>query len=140
MHLRPNLAKYDICFNLFLNSHILIYECLSFLRKAGFWAFGCCIDLTWIKDVHTHLKCNLVNFDIPQSLLWYRNPFGISKLTRLHYKGMCTSFIRVRSMQWLGKNRSTSISTMFQTQVCLFKSDYEPTNWVQHNTIHSREK
>ena len=39
--------------------------------------------------LHTPLKCNLVNFDIPNGFLYYGNPFGISKLTRLHFKGVC---------------------------------------------------
>ena len=34
-------------------------------------------DLTWIKDVHTSLKCNLVNFDIPNGFLYYVNDLGI---------------------------------------------------------------
>ena len=34
-------------------------------------------DLTWTKDVHTCLKCNLVNFDIPNGFLYYGNDFGI---------------------------------------------------------------
>merc|ERR1712218_696087 len=39
--------------------------------------------------LHTILKSNLVNFDIPNGFLYYGNPFGISKLTRLHFKGVC---------------------------------------------------
>ena len=39
--------------------------------------------------LHTPLKCNHVNFDIPNEFLYYGNPFGISKLTRLHFKGVC---------------------------------------------------
>ena len=30
-----------------------------------------CTDLTSIRDVHTHLKCNLVNFKIPNEFLYY---------------------------------------------------------------------
>ena len=69
-------------------------------------------DLTWIKDIHTHLKCNLVNFEIPNRFLYYGNDFNISKLTRLHFKWVCTSFIQVRSVQRPGENRLTSIWTM----------------------------
>ena len=36
--------------------------------------------------VIAHLKCNLVNFEIPNRFLYYGNDFGISKLTRLHFK------------------------------------------------------
>ena len=32
--------------------------------------------------LHTLLKCNLINFDIPSGFLYYGNPFGMSKLTR----------------------------------------------------------
>ena len=40
----------------------------------------------------------------------YANDFGISKLTRLHFKQCdCTSFILVRSVQRRGKNMLTSI-------------------------------
>ena len=42
-----------------------------------------CIDLTWINNVHTCLKCNLVNFETPNGFKYYGNDFGISKLTRL---------------------------------------------------------
>ena len=37
-------------------------------------------------NLHTHLKCYLVNFEIPNGFLYYRNDFGISKVTRLHFK------------------------------------------------------
>ena len=39
--------------------------------------------------LHNPLKCNFVNFEIPIGFLYYENPFGISKLTRLHFKGVC---------------------------------------------------
>ena len=39
--------------------------------------------------LHTPLKCNLVNFEIPNEFLYYGIPFGISKLTILHFKGVC---------------------------------------------------
>ena len=48
-----------------------------------------CTDLTWMKDVHTRLKCNLVNFEIPNGFLYYGNNFGIWKLTKLHFKWVC---------------------------------------------------
>ena len=38
--------------------------------------------------LHNPLKCNFVNFEIPIGFLYYENPFGISKLTRLHFKGV----------------------------------------------------
>ena len=43
--------------------------------------------------LHTPLKCNLVNFDIPNGFLYYGNP----------------SFIQVRYVQRLGKNRKSII-------------------------------
>ena len=66
-----------------------------------------CTDLTWTKDVYTCLKCNLVNFEIPNG-----NDLGTSKLTRLHFKQVYTSFIQVISVQRPGKNRLTSIWTI----------------------------
>ena len=60
--------------------------------------------------VHACLNCNLANFDIPNGFLHYGNNFGISKLTRLHFKWVCTSFIQVRSVQRQGK-----IWTMIQS-------------------------
>ena len=52
---------------------------------------------------HTRLKCNLVNFEIPNRFLYYGNEFGIPKLTRLHFKWACSRsrlpFKKVRSMQ-----------------------------------------
>ena len=53
-----------------------------------------------------------VNSKIPNGFLYNGNYFGISKLTRLHFKPVCTSFIQVRSVQRQGKNRLTSIWTM----------------------------
>ena len=41
------------------------------------------------RDKHACLKCNLVNFDIPNGFPWYKNPYGMSKLTQLHFKGVC---------------------------------------------------
>ena len=102
-------------------------------------------DLTWIKDVHTRLKCNPPNYLLICDSLWVipleffnqqcsfpiysplfslissnvsnfchlvlvsgqldvkkvsvvRILFGISKLTRLHFKHVCTPFIQVRSV------------------------------------------
>ena len=59
-------------------------------------------------NAHTHLKCNIVTFEIPKSFPWYRNPFGISKFTRLHFKWVCTvynlhtSFIQVNYVDQKG--------------------------------------
>ena len=54
--------------------------------------------------LHTPLKCNLVNFDIPNGFMYYTKEIdvGISKLARLHFKRVCTSFIHVRSVQHWG--------------------------------------
>ena len=77
-----------------------------------------CTNLTWIKDVHTHMKCNLVNFKIPKLFPYMqnRNPFQISKLTRLHFKPICTSFIQVRSLQRWRKFWTRCKGTIYNVQ------------------------
>ena len=101
---RCNLGK-SLC----LCVHFMFFEIIVQILPSR------CTDLTWIKDVHICLKCNLVNFEIPKSFPLYRNPFGISKLTRLHFKLVSTFFIHVRSVKRQGKNRLTSgIYNMFR--------------------------
>ena len=90
-----------------------------------------CIDLTWIKDVQIHLKCNIVNFEIVNGFLYYGNNFGISKLTRLHFKWLCTSFIHVRSVQRRSKIRTRCIGTIFM---------FIHKGWLEHFHIGGRKK
>ena len=60
--------------------------------------------------VITHLKCYLVNFDIPFWFLYYGNDFGISKLTRLHFKwiitALCPSF---KWISWIKRGKRCCI-------------------------------
>ena len=49
--------------------------------------------------------------------VYYGSEFGISKLTRLHFKWVIISFIQVRSVLRPGKNRQRSISTMILQSV-----------------------
>ena len=85
------------------------YMSLSFFYASSDLAGwqGCYIDLTFLNGSllleHTCLKCNIVNFEIPNRFLYYGNEFGIPKLTRLHFKWACSRsrlpFKKVRSMQ-----------------------------------------
>ena len=46
------------------------------------------------NDENISLKCNIINFDI-QKLFYYCGPhFWISKLSRLHFKQVCSSFMK----------------------------------------------
>ena len=51
-----------------MNNPIWNWIILSSLFRYVLFLFWprCCTGLTWMKDVHTGLKCNLVNFEIPK--------------------------------------------------------------------------
>ena len=138
----PHSKKFaKICFDAFFENTssigLLIHFTLFYPHRYT--------DLTWIKDVHTRLKCNPPNYLLICDSLWVipleffnqqcsfpiysplfslissnvsnfchlvlvsgqldvkkvsvvRILFGISKLTRLHFKHVCTPFIQVRSV------------------------------------------
>ena len=39
-------------------------------------------DLNWKKSVHSRLKCNLVNFEIPNGFIYKQNGFLLSNTLR----------------------------------------------------------
>ena len=57
------LWKMHFVLCLFLQTNKL---CNNVLILVNLFLSRRCIDLTWIKDVHTRLKCNLVNFERSQ--------------------------------------------------------------------------
>ena len=68
--LKESIWKYHECIPFFLVHFWVIWTPILEARgltKVILFSTHRYTDLTWIKDIHTHLKCNVVLFEIPKS-------------------------------------------------------------------------
>ena len=86
-------------FNIIVNDNVLTFFCADKCSPLLIWLLHRSrFNKGYYGILHPPLKCNLVNLEIPIGFLYYGNPFGISKSTRLHFNILHSSEFHISAL------------------------------------------